>query len=146
MLTVGIDVGGTKTACVVTDAEDRILLREVETTDQGRLPDQLSSLARRAIERFVSDATPGSVAAVGVAIPGHVEPRTGTATLAVNLGGADLSLGSELEQSVGLPCYGEHDARAAATWLQSRSGTAADMDTPKEDLARARQREGVGDG
>jgi glucokinase len=128
MLTVGIDVGGTKTACVVTDAEDRVLMHEVETTDAKRLSAQLTSLARRAVERFASDTSPGNVAAVGVAIPGRVEPGSGNATLAVNLGGADLHLGSEIEESVGLPCYVEHDARAAAAWVYSRSGSSAEAD------------------
>src|SRR3954452_1885333 len=93
-LTVGLDVGGTKTACVVTDADDRILLHEVVPTDATRLPAQLSELIRSAVDRFPSSATDGSdgtggasVGAVGVAVPGHVEPDSGTIRLAVNLGG-----------------------------------------------------------
>ena len=125
LLTVGIDVGGTKTACVVTDENDRVLLHEVVATDPARLTVQLSALARRAVDRFATQPSEGTVAAVGVALPGRVEPQSGAASLAVNLGAADLDVGRELEQSVGLPCYVEHDARAAATWVHARSAAAA---------------------
>ena len=124
-LTVGIDVGGTKTACVVTDANDKVLLHEVVPTDASRLPDQLSELIRRAIERFDNDGASG-IGAVGVAVPGHVEPESGTIRLAVNLGGKGgaMPLGSLLSESVGVPCYLEHDARAAASWLNRSNADA----------------------
>jgi glucokinase len=123
-LTVGLDVGGTKTACVVTDADDRVLMHEVVPTDSTRLTGQLSDLIRSAVNRFPVDpeGAPG-VGAVGVAVPGHVETESGTIRLAVNLGGSndtkELQLGSLLTQSVGLPCYVEHDARAAASWIDA---------------------------
>jgi glucokinase len=129
MLTVGIDVGGTKTACVVTDAEDHILMHEVEPTEAGRLAIQLSGFVRRAVDHFAADSD-HSIAAVGVALPGHVEPRTGNFRLAVNLGSSNIALGPMLQQMVGLPCYVEHDARSAAEWLHA---TAAEE--VRDDLA-----------
>lgn len=127
LLTVGIDVGGTKTACVVTDADDQILLHSVEPTEPERLTGQLSALVRNAIQHFATDDE-RAIAAVGVAVPGFVEPRTGNVGLAVNLGGSDLALGSLLAQSVGLPCYVEHDARAAAAWIHATSNRADETD------------------
>src|SRR5688500_1076097 len=120
-LTVGIDVGGTKTSCVVTDADDQLILHEIEPTLADNLPDQLAALVQRAVDRVAADAR-GTIAAVGVAVPGRVEPRTGTIALAVNLGGRDLALGPLLEESVGLPCFVEHDAKAAASWINQRAG------------------------
>jgi len=119
-LTVGIDVGGTKTACVVTDKTDRILYHHVEPTDRSALISQISQIARRAIRemgREGASAHAEPVAAIGVAIPGQVEPRHGTAELAVNLGAQDIPLGSTVESETGLPCFVEHDARAAAAWV-----------------------------
>src|SRR3954465_8375968 len=81
-LTVGLDVGGTKTACVVTDADDQIVLHHVVPTDPTRLPHHLTELIRDAVNNAGA-----SVGAVGVAVPGHVEPESGTIRLAVNLGG-----------------------------------------------------------
>jgi glucokinase len=134
-LTVGIDVGGTKTACVVTDASDRVLHHEVVATDPARLTSQLSEIIKSAVDRF-SDGADASVGAVGVALPGHVEPESGTIRLAVNLGGNEagsLQLGPLLSESIGLPCYVEHDARAAASWIGLTGGAAPDA--PPEDLA-----------
>jgi glucokinase len=129
VLTVGIDVGGTKTSCVVTDSADQLLMHEVEPTQPDQLADQLSALVQRAVDRVAVEAR-GTVAAVGVAIPGRVEPTSGNIALAVNLGGRAMALGPLLEQSVGLPCFVEHDARAAATWLTGRS-----VDAVEDDLA-----------
>jgi len=122
MLTVGIDVGGTKTACVVTDAHDNVLRHEVVATDAAHLAGQLSDLVRLVVAEL-DDSSDGAVGAVGVAVPGFVEPDTGTIRLAVNLGGTDMPLGPILEHSLGLPCYVEHDARAAASWVDSSPAT-----------------------
>ncbi len=134
LLTVGLDVGGTKTACVVTDALDRVLHHEVLLTEATRLPGQLSDMIRGAMDRFPPDGDP-AVGAVGVAVPGHVEPERGTIRLAVNLGpsgdGGELALGALLTEAVGLPCFIEHDARAAATWINS----SGDPDDSPSDLA-----------
>lgn len=122
-LTLGIDVGGTKTACVVTDVDDTMLHHEVEPTQPNRLAGQLSDIARRALEQFAANGA-GPITAVGIAVPGHVEPGTGNVGLAVNLGGSDIALGSLVEESVGLPCFVEHDARAAAAWLHATASDA----------------------
>ena len=123
-LTVGIDVGGTKTACVVTDRSDRVLFHEVVPTDAAALTAQIVSIARRAIAgagpTSNGDGSQQRVAAIGVALPGQVEPGQGTAELAVNLGAPDIELGSTVESETGLPCFLEHDARAAATWVYER--------------------------
>ncbi len=131
-LTVGLDVGGTKTASVVTDADDNVLLHEVVPTDPTRLAHQLSEIIQHAVDQFPGDGD-AAVGAVGVAVPGHVEPRSGTIRLAVNLGGSrdggELALGPMLAESVGLPCYVEHDARAAASWIESSAvGSNAPVD------------------
>jgi glucokinase len=127
-LTVGIDVGGTKTACVVTDTTDRILYHMVEPTNRSALTSQIAQMARRAIDEVTSGdaaANDGPVTAIGVAIPGQVEPRHGTAELAVNLGAPDIPLGSTVQEQTGLPCFVEHDARAAAAWVYEQQAADA---------------------
>jgi predicted NBD/HSP70 family sugar kinase len=128
-LTVGIDVGGTKIATVVTDAADELLFHDVVATNRSALAEQIVDVARRAIAgastRAGGEAAP--VAAIGVAIPGQVEPRRGTAELAVNLGAPGIDLGTTVEEGTGLPCFVEHDARAAAAWVyERREGGAQD--------------------
>src|SRR6187549_2296375 len=107
-LTIGIDVGGTKTACVVTDVADRILFHDVVPTDKTALTSQIVGLAQRAIHQVSDDqaangSSPGAVSAIGVAIPGQVESRRGTAELAVNLGAPGINLGTAVQEGTGLP-------------------------------------------
>ena len=128
-LVAGVDVGGTKTSIVVTDDRDRILYEYVAPTDRSSLVDQIAGLvdgARRHLEQ--------DVAAVGVAIPGRVDPEDGSVSMAVNLGITHLPLGPMLQAELGVPTFVEHDARAAALWLSERavdgSGQGADRASP----------------
>lgn len=115
-LTAGLDVGGTKTALVVTDEHDRLLLHDVVPTEPSDLAGQAIGLARRAGREMQGRGL--RLRAVGVAVPGRVQPIEGTLALAVNLGAPALPLARLLEAATGLPSYVEHDARAAAAWLR----------------------------
>ena len=117
-LIAGIDVGGTKSLIVVTDDLDRILYEHATPTDASSLVGQIAGLVDDARRELRHD-----VAAVGVAIPGHVDPEDGSVRMAVNLGITHLALGPMLQAELGVPVFVEHDARAAALWL---SGQAAD--------------------
>ncbi len=115
-LIAGVDVGGTKTSVVITDARDRVLYAHVAPTDRSSIVGQIAGLVddgKRQLER--------NVAAVGVAIPGHVDPEGGSVSLAVNLGITHLPLGPMLQAELGVPVFVEHDARAAALWLSDQS-------------------------
>jgi predicted NBD/HSP70 family sugar kinase len=123
-LVAGVDVGGTKTSVVVTDGRDRILYAHVAPTDPSSLVCQIAGLvgdARRELGR--------DVAAVGVAIPGYVDPDGGSVSMAVNLGITHLSLGPLLQTELGIPTFVEHDARAAAIWLHEQAADGS-ADTP----------------
>ncbi len=72
-------------------------------------------------------AVEGPLRAVGVAVPGEVDARSGTVRLAINLDARDLPLGALLAQALGAPCFVEHDARAAAVWLGARPGSTGDL-------------------
>ena len=69
---------------------------------------------------LAAGARTDDVAAIGVGVPGRVDPATGTVTLAVNLGWSDLPLGPRLEARLGRPCVVENDVRAAALGLHRR--------------------------
>jgi glucokinase len=114
-LVAGVDVGGTKTLVVVTDDQDRVLYEHAAPTDRSSLVDQIAGLVDDA-RRHVGQ----ELAAVGVAIPGHVDPRDGSVSMAVNLGITYLPLGSMLQTKLGVPIFVEHDARAAALWLSGQ--------------------------
>ena len=84
-------------------------------TDRSSLVGQIAGLVDDARRQLRQD-----VAAVGVAIPGHVDPDDGSVSMAVNLGITHLPLGPMLQAELGVPIFVEHDARAAALWLSSR--------------------------
>ncbi len=114
-LVAGVDVGGTKASVVVTDDRDRILYEHVAPTDPSALVGQIAGLVEDARRHLGRD-----VAAVGVAIPGHVDPEDGSVSMAVNLGITHLPLGVLLQRELGVPVFVEHDARAAALWLSQQ--------------------------
>lgn len=114
-LVVGIDVGGTKTALVVTDGADRLLDERVVATQRGHLAEQVVAMLRTAVEQ--AEVGGAHVDAIGIALPGQVDSESGKVRLAVNLGAPELPLASLVEREIGRPCFVEHDARAAAIWL-----------------------------
>jgi predicted NBD/HSP70 family sugar kinase len=66
--------------------------------------------------------------AVGVGVPGRVDPARGHVTLAVNLGWTDLALKAGLEAVLGRPVVIENDVRAAAIGLHQRGIVAGARD------------------
>lgn len=119
-LVAGVDVGGTNISVVVTDDRDRILYEHVTPTDRSSLVGQIAGLVDDARRQLRQD-----VSAVGVAIPGRVDPEDGSVRMAVNLGITHLPLGPMLQAELGMPIFVEHDARAAALWLSERAADGA---------------------
>ena len=117
----GIDIGGTKIAVLVVDADGAVLGRATRSSSAG---DQDG--AAEAIVACLDDALAASgltrddLHAVGVGVPGRVDPGAGTVTLAVNLGWHDFPLKDALERRLGRPVVIENDARAAAIGLYDR--------------------------
>jgi glucokinase len=120
-LIVGVDVGGSKIAVLVVDGAERVLARQVAPTAAEapeRAVDEIAAVVETALA--AAGATIDDVAAIGVGVPGRVDPATGTVTLAVNLGWSDLPLGGQLAERFGRPCVVENDVRAAALGLHRR--------------------------
>jgi glucokinase len=120
-LLVGVDVGGSKIAVLVVDRAEHVLAREVAPTAAGapdRAVDEIAAVVATALA--TAGATIDDIAALGVGVPGRVDPATGDVTLAVNLGWSDLPVGRRLQQRFGRPCVVENDVRAAALGLHRR--------------------------
>ena len=120
-LVVGVDIGGTKTAILVTEPDGTVRARAVAPTAVGasdRAADAIASLVLAALGEAA--ATPQDVAALGVGVPGRVDRERGHLTLAVNLDWHDLPLGPRLEARLGIPTVVENDVRAAALGLHRR--------------------------
>lgn len=123
MLTVGLDLGGTKCLGVVVD-------------DAGAIVDELRVPTPRGSEAIVGVL--GDVAAelmqrrdgvvgVGVGVPGLVD-ATGALRFAPNLPGVvDLALAAPLTERIGLPVVVENDASCAG-WGEREAGAGRGRD------------------
>jgi len=130
MVRVGLDIGGTKTAAMVVDAAGRCLSLLARPTDVV-CPERLVAGVVAAVDSVLAEAgaTRTDVAAVGVGVPGQVDPAAGTVTLAVNLNlRQPYPLGDALRAALGAPVMTpvalENDVRAAAWgafhWVNER--------------------------
>ena len=123
---MGVDVGGTKTAVLVADRLYKPLghltlptaMDGAEAAFQGIIDAIL-----RAVDGAGRNAQ--EIAAIGVGVPGRVDPSTGVVRKAVNLGWHELPLGGELSARLGAPCVLENDVRVAALGIHHYLGADA---------------------
>jgi glucokinase len=121
---LGVDLGGTKIAALLVDADDRVIAQGTVPTDGRPLAEQVVDAARRVLDAAGAEYRP---AAVGIGAPGQVDARSGVLRLAVNLSTAELPLAALVSDALGVPCFVDHDARAAAAWLQQQPGTGSSL-------------------
>jgi len=116
-LVAGVDVGGTKVAVLIVDGEDRLLGRAVRPMAGGGSAgvDQVVGAIRAALADAGADAE--ALAAIGVGVPGRIDPEAGVVGLATNLGWEDLPLARLLEDQLGAPCSVDNDVGLAASGL-----------------------------
>lgn len=116
-LTVGVDVGGTKVAAGVVDAEGRILektRRPTPSTDPVQTADAIASAAAELAQKY-------DVTAVGLGAAGFVDASRSTVLFAPNLSWRDEPLQERVRERIGLPVVVENDANAMA-WAESEFG------------------------
>lgn len=116
MIRIGLDIGGTKTAALVAGPNGRELGQAQTATDVAD-PSAVVDSASEAITAALTDAEQSlaDVAAVGVGVPGQVNPIAGTVQLAVNLGITEpFRLADALQVRLGVPVVLENDVRVAA--------------------------------
>jgi predicted NBD/HSP70 family sugar kinase len=113
---LGVDVGGTKTAAILVDAvDDVVLATSVVPTRRDALVRSIGQLGRELLAE--AGLEPTRLAAVGVGLPGSVDAAAGTVALAVNVDAREQPIAASVAADLGAPCFIEHDARAAARRL-----------------------------
>lgn len=129
-LVAGVDVGGTKTLAVVVDARGETVSQVRLATDAGArgLIATVTEALVEAAER--AGVSPAGLAAVGIGVPGLVDPRDGGLRHAVNLDiGADpVSLRDPVRRLIGGPVTVGNDVNLAALGaaeLFGRTGSVA---------------------
>jgi glucokinase len=122
VLKVGIDIGGTKIAGGVVDADGAIVEQlRVDT------PIDTSALAQAVIDMATHFIASHEVAAVGVAAAGFIDRDRATVIHAPNIAWRNEPLKAVLEAGIPLPVTIENDANAAG-WAEFRFGAGRDVD------------------
>ena len=124
MVSIGLDVGGTKVLGVAADARGVVL-------DEHRVPtpadDGIAIVAAMAEVVSVLRARQGEVAAVGAGVAGLVT-REGVVRFSPNLPGVvELPVAALLSEAVGLPVRLDNDA-TCALWGEHQRGVAQGID------------------
>lgn len=109
--TVGVDIGGSSILAVAYDESGNILGRH-----RARISADAGCQVARSAVAAVAALGLDEYEAVGIGVPGQVDPETGQVTMALNLGiGTEpCDLAVLIEEDLGAPVSVENDVRAAA--------------------------------
>jgi glucokinase len=125
ILTLGVDLGGTKVETALVDSAGRILQSHRRPTRPEKGPDTVIDDIVTCIEACLGKA--GRTArGAGVGVAGQVD-RAGTVRFAPNLGWRNVPLQMKLEEALGMPTVINNDVRAA-TWGEWRHGAGRRLD------------------
>jgi glucokinase len=114
---IGIDLGGTKVAGIVMDADGTVISRHERAT-----PDGNSAVVMDAVHTTVALLRAESEpVAIGVGSAGMVDFAAGAVAFAPNLPFRDVPIRDLVADRSGLPCVMDNDANAAA-WGEFRFG------------------------
>ncbi len=106
MITVGVDIGGTKALAVRLDGTETVIQSRVEL---DRSVETLDAIGR-AIDSVYDD----TVEAIGVGIAGLVNLKDGTLVWGPHVPGTSLEIRAGLTERYGVPVSVDNDANAAA--------------------------------
>jgi glucokinase len=122
MLTIGVDVGGTKVAAGLVDEAGTILARTRQPTPSAS-PSVVEDVVASCVAELRAHAAAevAGVEAVGVGAAGFVSADRSTVLVAPNLSWRNEPLREAVSARVGLPVVVENDANAAA-WAEYRFG------------------------
>ncbi len=120
--TIGVDIGGTKVAGGLVDAEGVIHARaRADTPHRSTSPDVVESTIVGVVDTLLAQVCSGEVAAVGVGAAGFVAADRSTVVFAPHLSWRHEPLREALADRIGLPVTVDNDANAAS-WAEWRFG------------------------
>jgi glucokinase len=117
VLTIGLDIGGTKIAGAVVDEQGTIVRQlsvPTPATDAAALEDAIVAM----IQDLASD---GNISAAGIAAAGFIDASQSTVYYAPNISWRNHPLRANVEARTGLTVVVENDANAAG-WAEYRFG------------------------
>ena len=123
----GVDLGASNVRVVITNEDGEIEARR-SSPFSGEDPERALHSIGKTIDELVRGVWPtGRVHAIGLAMPGTVDPARGLVATAANLPGwGDVDIAKAIGEPRGVPVAAENDANAAAVgegWLGAAKGT-----------------------
>jgi glucokinase len=109
---IGVDLGGTKILAAVVDPDGAIRGVAKRRTRAELGPVEVIARIIETAREAAADAdlTMADVSAVGIGVPGPLDPQTGVVSYAPNLPGWEkIPLGRKLSDVLGVPVYAEND-------------------------------------
>ena len=119
ILTIGVDVGGTKAAAGVVDDEGHIV-QKLKRSTPAASPAQTAQVIAEIVTELASQH---EVSAVGLGAAGFIDETRSTVLFAPNLAWRNEPLRQSVEDRVGLPVIVENDADSGL-WAEARFGAA----------------------
>jgi glucokinase len=104
-LYMGVDVGGTKILCALAEESGRVLARHREATPRGVKSHAVLGAIRKAMEEVLrkEKVRPSALTAIGIAIPGVVDPDKGRIVVTPNMSLSGLSIARKMTSWFGVP-------------------------------------------
>src|SRR5438046_6280210 len=110
-IAIGVAIPPTRTTVATSDLAGRIIAQEGSFTDPD--PDRTLDNVIDCVRHF-SDKNKDSIEAVGISIPGLVDPSTGSAIYVPYFNWRDLPIVERVSSATGLPVTIDNDANAIA--------------------------------
>lgn len=111
---IGVDLGGTKIASVLTDSDGQIVAADKRPTNAAAGAEEVIANIFAGIRRVTKGVAPESLQGIGIASPGPVDTKHGIIIDAPNLGWKNFAINQVMEAEFKIPCLLENDANAAA--------------------------------
>ena len=121
---LGVDIGGTKIQASLVEESGAILSRERCLTPRDGGADQVLTAIEKVMEKVLEEEGLKSddLTAIGVAVPGVVDPKAGRVVVTPNMNLTGVALGPHLEARFKVPVALGNDCNLGAlgeTWLGS---------------------------
>ncbi len=113
-LILGIDLGGTKIATILADAEGNIENRVELKTEAEKGPQTVIDNVLKSVDGVIDNTDRQNILGIGIGSPGPLDQESGVVLSAGNLGWKNVPIKDILEKRYGLNAYLENDANAAA--------------------------------
>ncbi len=122
---VGVDLGGTNVRAAVVTPDERIIGQSREPSDAKTGAARVVAAVAHTVRQAVSEAgiTLKDVGAVGMAVPGHIDAKTGVIHWSPNFGETvngqfmiflEVPFTAPVSEALGVPVFAGNDANVAA--------------------------------